>query len=407
MHDFNRNTRHGKSPHGLTVTFLDHLCMALDLTKTQRTKAEDHYTAITKLLSSEDSRLLQFSPLLHVQGSFLQKTMVKPMVGVGYDIDLICLLHNSRHLGPDKIFTMIVDALKSRYPDLEVKDRCCRIDYSGEFHMDIIPASPEHDDDPSRILIPDRPRKRFLPSCPKPFAFWFDLITQLKPKFSESLLESVINCSASNSAVIEPLPDYDGMAQEPLRRFVQILKAARNHYYQYRSCKPPTSIVLTTLTAHAYKKAVLGTTFESMLHVFRAVASDLNSSVEEERDADGTLHLTLKNPQDERENFLDSWQNDDESLRHFQAWQRDVVTFIDQMIQLEDESQGIDAAHKRLAQTFGEPAATAVVRRVATTRREDVLIGRAGFTSSGLLVPASVAGARPTPPQTFHGKSNP
>ena len=406
MHDFNRITRQGSSSHGLTVTFLDHLCMALDLTKTQRTKAEDHYAAITKILSSEDSQLLQFSPLLHVQGSFLQKTMVKPMVGVGYDIDLICLLHNSRHLGPDRIFTIIVEALKSRYPDMEVKNRCCRINYSGEFHMDIIPASPEHDHDSTRILIPDRPRKKFLPSCPKPFASWFEDITHLKPKFSESLFESVINCSAS-SAVIEPLPDYDGMNQEPLRRFVQILKAARNHYYQDLSCKPPTSIVLTTLTAHAYKKAVLGTTFDSMLHVFRAVASDLHSYVEVGRDADGTLRLTLKNPQDDRENFLDSWENDEESLGHFNAWQREVVTFIDQMIQSEDASQGIDGAHKRLAHTFGEPAATAAVRRVATTRREDVLIGRAGFTSSGLLVPASAAGARPTPPQTFHGKSNP
>lgn len=65
------------------------------------------------------------------------------MAGVEFDVDLIYLLHGAGSLGAKEMFRMVVAELRGRYPDLMVKDRCCRIDYAGEFHMDIIPACPE------------------------------------------------------------------------------------------------------------------------------------------------------------------------------------------------------------------------------------------------------------------------
>ena len=183
MHDFNRSLRPATPTTDLTISILDHLCMALDLTKTQRKTAEDRYATVTRLLAAPGSGLANYSPLLHVQGSFLHKTMVKPMAGVEFDVDLICLLYGTRSLGPKEMFRMVVAELKGRYPDLVVKDRCCRIDYAGEFHMDIIPACPELGVEPSRILIPDRRLEQMLPSCPKLYAAWFDEAALLMPVF--------------------------------------------------------------------------------------------------------------------------------------------------------------------------------------------------------------------------------
>ena len=105
---------------------------------------------------------------------------------------------------------MVVAELKGRYPDLVVKDRCCRIDYAGEFHMDIIPACPEVGVEPNRILIPDRRLEQMLPSCPKLYAAWFEEATQLMPVFITAL-SATEAYNAKRAAVIEPLPDYDGI----------------------------------------------------------------------------------------------------------------------------------------------------------------------------------------------------
>lgn len=380
--------------------------MALDLTKTQRKTAEDRYATVTQLLGASGSSLSNYSPHLHVQGSFLHKTMVKPMAGVEFDVDLICLLHGTRSLGAKEMFRMVVAELKSRYPDLVVKDRCCRIDYAGEFHMDIIPACPELGEEPSRILIPDRRLEKLLPSCPKLYAAWFEEAALLMPIFTTSFSAMEV-CNAKSAAVIEPLPDYDGMMQEPLRRFVQILKAARNHFYQGRSVQIPSSIVITTLATHAYRRAVASGSFESMLHVFRTVAANLHIYIGVTRDAEGRVQLDLKNPKDTRENFLDGWKHDEKSYRAFFEWQQAVLLFIDKMMGNELNNIGIDGAKKRLASTFGDTAATAAIRGIAAGRREEVAIGRGGFLSSGILVPASHVGARTTPKHTFDGRQTP
>ena len=402
MHDFNRALRPSTHSPDLTISILDHLCMALDLTKTQRKTAEDRYATITQLLGASGSGLSKYSPHLHVQGSFLHKTMVKPMAGVEFDVDLICLLHGTRFLGAKEMFRLVVAELKSRYPDLVVKDRCCRIDYAGEFHMDIIPACPELGVDPSRILIPDRRLEQLLPSCPKLYAAWFEETALLMPVFITSL-SATEAYNAKSAAVIEPLPDYDGMMQEPLRRFVQILKASRNHFYQGRSAQIPSSIVITTLAAHAYKRAVASGPYESMLHVFRAVAADLHRYICVTRNSEGGIQLDLRNPSDARENFLDGWKHDERSYQAFFEWQRQVLLFVDKMMGIEIGYEGIDGAKKRLASTFGDTAATAAIRKIAGGRREEVAIGRGGFLSSGILVPASHVGARTTPKHTFDG----
>lgn len=402
MHDFNKALGPITLSPDLTISFLDHLCLALDLTKTQRKTAEDRYATVTQLLGAPESGLSAYSPHLHVQGSFLHKTMVKPMAGVEFDVDLICLLHGTRSLGAKEMFRRVVAALKGRYPDLMVKDRCCRIDYAGEFHMDIIPACPEVGTEPSRILIPDRRLEQLLPSCPKLFAEWFEEAALLMPIFITSL-SATEAYNAKSAAVIEPLPDYDGMSQEPLRRFVQLLKAARNHFYQGRSVQIPSSIVITTLAAHAYKRAVASGPFESMLQVFRSVAADLHLHIGVTRDLENGIRLDLRNPKDSRENFLDGWKHDENSYQAFFEWQRQVVLFIDTMMALEVGNEGIDGAKKRLASAFGDSAATAAIRGIAGGRREEIAIGRGGFLSSGILVPASHVGARTTPKHTFHG----
>lgn len=401
MHDINRETLSRVQSEQLSISFLDHLCLALDLTKTQRKVAEDRYEAVTKLLATPGSRIAAFSPHLFPQGSFLLKTVVKPMADVEYDVDLICLLHRAGYLAAREVFTLVTEELKARYKDLEIKDRCCRIPYAGEFHMDIIPARHEGVADLHRIVVPDRKLNDFVWSCPKHFAAWFEEAAQMFPIFRHSFSADVIK--AANAAVIEPLPDYDGMAAEPLRRFVQLFKASRNHYYEKRRGRIPSSIALTTLATHSYRKAVTGQTYNSMIEVFRAVAQDLHTSIRVTRDPSGTINFDLKNPKDARENFLDCWRGDEEVYVVFRQWQSHVVQFIDNILAQGESLEGIDGTKKRLSATFGDLAATAALRGIAGQRRDMVMRGSAGFLATGILTTATQVGAKPVPRHTFHG----
>lgn len=401
MHDFNRDPLQLAQTQQMAISLLDHLCLALDLTKTQREAAEQRYAAVTKLLATPGSRLATFSPYLFPQGSFLLKTVVKPMANVEYDVDLICLLHQAGYLDARLMFQLVSAELKARYPELVIKDRCCRIEYAGEFHMDVIPARHEGVTDLNRIVVPDRRLNDFVWSCPKLFAAWFEEAAQLMPMFVRSF--SADHIKAANAAVIEDLPDYDGMAVEPLRRFVQLFKASRNHFYDGHECRPPSSIALTTLAAHSFRKAVTGRAYDSMIQVFRFVAEDLHNSIRVTRNPNGQLEFELKNPKDDRENFLDCWKGDQEAYAVFRQWQAQMVEFIDRILVQAESPEGIDGTRKRLSAVFGDSAATAAVRGVAGHRREMVNRGTAGFLSTGALTTTSKAGSRKVPAHTFDG----
>jgi hypothetical protein len=55
-------------------------------------------------------------------------------------------------------------------------------------------------------------------------------------------------------AQVQPMPEY-GFAKGVLRRAVQIYKRHRDIFFQGKE-NAPISIIITTLAAHAYEKAV-------------------------------------------------------------------------------------------------------------------------------------------------------
>lgn len=403
MHYYNHETLKLEQSERLTVSFLDNLCHALDLTKTQRAAAEQKYSTVTKLLADSRSILAAYSPHLFPQGSFLLKTVVKPMANVEYDVDLICLLQAVSHLDASTLFELVKRELKAHYKDLEVKELCCRIDFAGEFHMDIIPARHEGAADKNRIVIPNRLQNKFVWSCPKLFAEWFDEITKLRPVFIHSFAAREFDIA--NAAVVEKLPEYDGMDTEPLRRFVQLFKASRNHFYEGKDIRPPSSIAITTLAAHSYRRAVIGSQYQSMIQVFRAVAQDLHNGIQLTTSSNGKMCYVLKNPKDERENLLDCWEGADEAYTTFLAWQKLVVEFIDGLSSVAYKREGIDGAKHRLSAAFGDSAAIAAIRGVASHRQEMVTRGSAGFLGPGFLTTTTLVGAKKVPLHTFDGRA--
>ena len=91
---------------------------------------------------------------------------------------------------------------------MELKNRCIRLNYSGDFHMDILPGIQENEWDEDKLQIPDRLLGCWVSSNPRGYAKWFlDKSNTVKI----SLLEKALRA--------ENLPSNDYEDKNPLQRF--------------------------------------------------------------------------------------------------------------------------------------------------------------------------------------------
>ena len=138
---------------------LEQLSVMLQLPASKYRNAEDKYHAVGAWLAEPGSPLRGLDPDIYPQGSMLLQTTVKPRVGDEYDLDLVCHLKVARSVNPLTVYEMVKRRLgaNEKYASiLRPKKRCLRLDYSGDFHLDILPACPDIDRGNTCILVPDR-----------------------------------------------------------------------------------------------------------------------------------------------------------------------------------------------------------------------------------------------------------
>ncbi len=150
---------------------LDFLVQAVQLTPTQCQDAEQKYGAVARWLSAEGSTVRILSPQIYSQGSLRIDTTVRPLGADEFDLDLVCQLSASAVHTPSEVYGWLWSRMESneRYKLLlKAEPRCIRINYAGDFHLDIVPAIPEPGgSSATSLLIPDREMRTWHPSNPK------------------------------------------------------------------------------------------------------------------------------------------------------------------------------------------------------------------------------------------------
>lgn len=115
-----------------------------------------------------------------LQGSVKTNTVIKPMKGDDFDVDLIYrfrvdrLPENLR--SPNAAFNWFKGRLaqKKEYEGrIKPKNRCVRIEYSGEFHIDLIPSAVDVPN-VTPLAVPARDLKTWIKNDPEGFASWLD-----------------------------------------------------------------------------------------------------------------------------------------------------------------------------------------------------------------------------------------
>ena len=375
----------------------------LDLSDTDLAKIESAYKGVGTYLASCEHPLL-LDAQVYPQGSVRLRTTVKPLSKEEFDVDLILFLPHAGNATRDEINDVVWRHLKDSMvygPLAEKLARGFRINYAGNYHLDITPAVKY-----TERVLPGQPlwvvdkRTQFKESNPEGFALTFDEACQVVPK----ILQVRSFYEALSAEMIQELPDQSD--KKPLNRIAQVIKRHRdvwaddedNRYGEYK----PISVLLTTLATLAYLKvASSGKVFDSEFDLLLDVLELMPVFIEE---VNG--EYLVANPSMQEENYAEKWNRIEkmEGLKLRQAfyeWHRTAISDLEAVAN--SSHQGMDMVFASLASTFGERPVNAARDRIVETISMSRSKGNLGVVlGTGAIAAvtskaAQSAGARPTP----------
>ncbi len=359
---------------------LGRICMRLQLSSLQHALAEQRYSAVGAWLEAESSPLAPLGPKIYPQGSLRIGTTVRPLGREEYDLDLVCEFEVDRQRIGHPV--VLLDAVELRLkqhatyrPMVERKNRCIRLKYANEFHLDILPACSDRKSGPTCIVVPDRGAMSWKPSNPIGYADWFE---------SRAALAQAVLIERA-----QPLPDQEPVeAKAPLKLVVQLLKRWRDNAYTRTPELAPISIVLTTLAGQLY--AGEQSVSVGLSQTLQGIRGILPATGE---------RLIVRNPANPAEDLSETWSQNPHAYRAFV----DGLVEFDDVWQEVGRASGVDACARLLERLFGEDATKEALREQAAIFTKARTEGRLSVGRNVGIVSGASSGAVPIRRNTFYG----
>src|SRR5579862_5317966 len=257
------------------------ICEDLQLSTSRYDLAVQRYNALNRRLENAHSPFRLFRPEIYPQGSMALGTTVKPVTGP-HDLDFVLQLSRDRRtVNPMALINTLYTFLREHEaygPVVSLKNRCVRIEYADDFHMDVLPACHDLSAGGTCIMVPDRALRGWSESNPLGYIEWF------KKRSSVLLVERMLERAA-------PVPAQQAVSEKnTLQLVVQLIKRWRDLYFVGKYAElAPISIVLTTLAAYCYKGE------PSLSQALNTVLTGIVALIERSRQ-EGEQHLRLANP---------------------------------------------------------------------------------------------------------------
>ncbi|MFD0762216.1 nucleotidyltransferase [Lutibacter aestuarii] len=300
---------------------LTRIAVSLELDETRKQRMESAYNAVYDILEKDELFFSKVDFLVYPQGSKAIGTTVKPRGKEEFDLDITVEIRDPYYnYTSSEIYNHLIRVLSNNdiYKEkLVKKNRCARIDYVGDFHMDVLPGCIVINGD-SKIMVPDRELSSWTSSNPKGYANWF---TQKAETISSSNLNKAFRTfSALNEAKAEQeeLPNDDIYSKEPLKRAVQLTKRYRDIYFEKNPKHKTSSIVLTT---------IFGELYDGEPSIYQTIDSILNKIVKRYTDyqylfeSQGVYkRIKVLNPVNSDEDFTEKWDKEKEYYNQFIAF---------------------------------------------------------------------------------------
>jgi len=358
-------------------SILDEIGEDLDLTETQFERARQSYGAVGDWLSeSTDSLLVSVS--VYLQGSSALGTAVKPIGRREFDVDLICLCAGvASGIAPAVLKEAVGNRLKEHVTYarlLEEKKRCWRLNYAGDFHLDLSPTIANPFCVNRGELVPDRTLQEWHPTNPRAYKTLFDERAALQPTFIGKHI-----AMQRDEGTVEPFPVRETM-KGILRRIVQLLKRHRDIFYENNTEDvAPISVIITTLAMQAYAYCVRQHVFEDEMDVLVETIRMMPHFIDHPI-LDGRRGYAILNETTHGENFADNWNKDERRAPAFYTWHAQALSDFEAL----RDAVGQDRLSLNMERSFG----SVVTDRVLGNRVGAVSDGR----KSGLLSVAPLIG---------------
>jgi hypothetical protein len=360
------------------------ICEELQLGDAMYQQVVQRYEAVCRWLQVPGSPAASLRPSMYPHGSMRIGTTVKPIGRDEHDLDFVCEFQ----VTPNAFQTplQILKIIEARLAEhqiygsmLEMKNRCARLNYSNDFHMDILPACLDPNSSTGGIFVPDRESRSWKPSNPKGYADWFGKRCEL--------VIAILAEEARSMGEAEPLPALENAREKAtLKRVVQLWKRWRDIRYRNDPKNGAISMVLTTLAAQMYE----GET--SVAKAFPAILAKTARLAETSRP-----RIFVRNPANPQEDLSEKW-DDPRLYAAFTGGVRELQRAWDVLL----ATSGLHKIAGQLETMFGEPAKTAISKQAKSLQE---LRERAALRvkSTGIITAASTLGIRMRP-NTFHGE---
>lgn len=378
------------------LVVLEEICQEVELTPSQFDRARQAYEAVAKWLSESDDPLLA-GIFVYLHGSAVLGTSIKPIGRMEFDVDLIGFAVSvSTNVAPAILKKAIGDRLKQHkvYASiLEEKKRCWRLNYAGDFHLDISPTIANPECDNGGELVPDRKLRAWHPTNPRAYRALFERRARMEARLRQSII-----AAAKKEALVEPFPERK-IIKGILRRLVQLIKRHRDlHFIDVAEEIAPISIVLTTLAMQAYEycvdRHVFADELEVLVETIRMMPHFIDWPIR-----NGRRIYAVWNETTDGENFADRWNTEPARVAAFYEWHGKLLSDFEAI----RDASGLD----EILGTMQEPLGEHVVRKVLEERTQKVSDARA---AGGLLLAPMVglsttpsAAAVPVPKNEFFG----
>lgn len=282
---------------------LDKMAEEIQLDTTRYERMKSSYEAVKNWIEGDEKFFKPYKYDVYPHGSVRILTTVKPIGKDEFDLDIaIHLKCNTPHT-PQIIYNELKRRLSEHqlYKDMmELKNRCIRLKYAGDYHMDILPGIQENEYDQNRLKVPDRELGSWVSSNPRGYANWFIGKANLA---RESLLEKALRA--------EKLPIDNFKNKKPLQRAVQLIKRYRDIYFQNDDSYKTSSIILTTIAGQFYQGE------ESIFDTVDNIVKTIQNKIDQQLG-----RLKILNPVNENEDFTDKWDNEPKYYEAFKNFAR-------------------------------------------------------------------------------------
>lgn len=363
---------------------LEWICRKLQLTPTQYELAKKHYEAVGRWLEQEGSLLAAYHPVIYPQGSLPMGTTNRPLTKEEYDLDFICelsILWWTIH--PTDLLSKVefrIREHKDYASRMERRNRCIRLTYAHDFHLDIVPACSNAVLGQGQIRIPDRELQGWRDSNSRGYISWFN-------QQSQKVQQEV---RSRRTDYAESLPLQESLEDKPaLKCAVQLIKRHRDIAFKNMPDMAPVSIMLSTLC---------GIHYQGQNSVSEAVAGILDGIATCIAQNQGK-RLQVWNPANKvPEDLGERWENE-KVYNCFVVW---IEKFSKSWRELSD-ARGYLEISRLLEALFGEQPTRDVIREDAQQLNQDRANGQLGVLSgNGMLT--SQPGAIGFPKNTFYGR---